>query len=239
MRAAAAASLLALTLAGCAREGDISSSGIITRYTACPPVAIAAPTGDVTLFNPANSRDARAIDVVAQITNVRSTCDETGEYIVTQATFVIQAQRRDTSGARDVVLPYYGVVVQGESNVIAKRVSRAGLHFEAGQARAQTTGTASSRVLAYNVTPVTGTNVFQYFGYTTATPPAATVALNSVAAPTLSSTNYAKVARIVITLRANPPGRVTGTKNTTTLQDEVYVRLANPNDNVSTDTTCV
>jgi type II secretory pathway pseudopilin PulG len=110
----------------------------------------------------------------------------------------------------------------------------------AGTADAPTyTGTASSRVLAYNVTPVTGTNVFQYFGYTTATPPAATVALNSVAAPTLSSSNYAKVARIVITLRANPPGRVTGTKNTTTLQDEVYVRLANPNDNVSTDTTCV
>ena len=147
MRAAAAASLLVLTLAGCAREGDISRSGILTRYTACPPVAIAAPTGDVTLFNPANSRDANAIDVVAQITNVRSTCDETGEYIVTQATFVIQAQRRDARGARDVVLPYYGVVVQGDDNVVAKRVSRAGLHFEDGQSRAQTTGTASSRVL--------------------------------------------------------------------------------------------
>jgi hypothetical protein len=146
-KAAAAATLLALTLAGCAREGDISSTGILTRYTACPPVAIAAPTGDVTLFNPAGSRDASAIDVVAQITNVRSTCDETGEYIVTQANFVIQAQRRDPRGARDVVLPYYGVVVQGDSNVIAKRVSRAGLRFEDGQVRAQTTGTASSRVL--------------------------------------------------------------------------------------------
>ena len=144
--AAVAASLLALALAGCVREGDISAIGVVTRYTPCPPVAIAAPTGDVTLFDPANSRDASAIDVVAQITNVRSTCTEGGEYIITQATFDIQARRRDPRGARQVVLPYYGVVVQGEDNVVAKRVSRAGLNFADGQLRASTTGTASSRV---------------------------------------------------------------------------------------------
>lgn len=147
VKAAAAATLSVLALAGCAKQGDITSTGIITQYSACPPVAIAAPTGDVTLFDPANSRDATAIDVVAHITNVRSTCDETGEYITTQANFVIHAQRRDARGARDVVLPYYGAVVQGSNNVVAKRVSRAGLHFADGQLRASTTGTASSRVL--------------------------------------------------------------------------------------------
>jgi len=144
---AAIAALALLGLAGCAREGDIQQTGILTSYTACPPVAIAAPTGDVTLFSPENSRDASAIDVVAHITNIRSSCDDTGEFIITQATFDIQAQRRDARGARDVVLPYYGSVVQGASNVVAKRVSRAGLRFEDGQLRAATTGTATSRVL--------------------------------------------------------------------------------------------
>ncbi len=144
---AAVAALLSLGLLGCAREGDVLPTGILTSYTACPPVAIAAPTGDITLFNPASSRDANAIDVVAHITNLRSTCDESGEYIVTQASFDIQAQRRDGRGARDVVVPYFATVVQGAGNVVAKRVSRAGLRFEDGQIRASTSGTASSRVL--------------------------------------------------------------------------------------------
>ena len=144
---AAAAALLALGLFGCRHEGDIMESGILTSYTACPPVAVAAPTGDVTLFDPANSRDATAIDVVANITNVRSTCDQTGEYIVTQVTFDVQARRRDARGARDVVLPYFVTVVQGNTNVVAKRVSRVGLHFADGQLRTSTNATGTSQVL--------------------------------------------------------------------------------------------
>ena len=144
---AAAAVLLSLGLSGCAGEGDIFETGILTSYTACPAVAIPAPAGDVTLFNPANSRDSSAIDVVATITNVRSSCDESGEYILTNATFDVHAQRRDNRGAREVVLPYFATVVQGDGNVVAKRVSRVGLRFEDGQYRASTSGTASSQVL--------------------------------------------------------------------------------------------
>jgi glutamate-5-semialdehyde dehydrogenase len=59
----ALAVLLSLGLMGCAREGDIFQTGILTTYTACPAVAVLAPTGDITLFNPATSRDANAIDV--------------------------------------------------------------------------------------------------------------------------------------------------------------------------------
>ena len=62
---AAAAVLLTLGLLGCAREGDIYQTGILTSYTACPAVAIPAPAGDLTMFNPPASRDANAIDVVA------------------------------------------------------------------------------------------------------------------------------------------------------------------------------
>lgn len=147
MSKAAAACLLSLGLLGCAREGDIQQTGILTSYTACPPVAIVAPAGDVTLFNPADSRDARAIDVVAHITNVRSTCNEAGENIITEATFEVQAQRRDNRGARDVAMPYFATVVQGNTNVVAKRVRQLSLHFADGQYRATTTGAASSRLL--------------------------------------------------------------------------------------------
>lgn len=144
---AAVGALLGLTLIGCAREGEITSTGIITTYTACPPVAIVAPTGDITLFDPPQSRDANAIDVVAAMTNVRSTCDESGEYIVTNASFDVHARRRDTSGARDVVIPYHATVVQGGQNVISKSVSNLVLRFADGQDRATASGTASSQVL--------------------------------------------------------------------------------------------
>ncbi|MGZ8348026.1 MAG: hypothetical protein ACXWUP_13030 [Allosphingosinicella sp.] len=144
---AAAAVLLSLGLIGCAREGDIYQTGILTSYTACPPVAIPAPAGDVTLFDPASSRDSTAIDVVATITNLRSTCDDSGEYIVTNATFEVNAMRRSTQGARDVVLPYFATVIQGNDNVVAKRLSRVGLRFEDGQYRTSTTGSATSQVL--------------------------------------------------------------------------------------------
>jgi hypothetical protein len=144
---AATAALLSLALAGCAREGDIQQTGILTTYTACPAVAVVAPAGDITLFNPPTSRDSTAIDVVAHITNVRSNCDETGEYIVTNASFEVQAQRRDPRGAREVILPYFATVLQGNGNIVAKRVSRVGLRFEDGQLRASTTGGATSQVL--------------------------------------------------------------------------------------------
>jgi hypothetical protein len=144
---AAAAVLLTLGLLGCAREGDIYQTGILTSYTACPAVAIPAPAGDVTLFNPPASREANAIDVVATLTNLRSTCDDTGEYIVTNASFEIQAQRRDNRGAREVTLPYFATVVQGNGNVVAKKVSVSASAFEDGQYRASSTGAATSQVL--------------------------------------------------------------------------------------------
>jgi hypothetical protein len=139
--------MTALALAGCARDGEITTGGITVTRSACPAVAIPAGTGDVTLFDPATSRDASAIDVVANITNVRATCDETGEYILSNVTFDVQALRRDAGPAREVVLPYFATVVQGGTNVVAKRISRVAVRFEAGQQRATATGTASGQVL--------------------------------------------------------------------------------------------
>ncbi len=139
--------LVSLALASCAGDGEITEAGITTTRTACPAVAIPSATGDITLFNPPTSRDASAIDVVAHITNVRSTCDETGEYIVTNSTFEVHGQRRDPRGEREVVLPYFATVVQGGSNVVSKRLGRVSLRFAEGQYRASTSASASSQVL--------------------------------------------------------------------------------------------
>jgi hypothetical protein len=137
--------LVALT--GCRSDGDLTPEGILVTRSACPAVAIPAGTGDITLFNPAASRDASAIDVVANITNVRSSCSETGENVISNVTFEVQAQRRNAQGARQVVLPYFATVVQGGTNVVSKRVSNVGLNFADGQLRATTTGAASAQVL--------------------------------------------------------------------------------------------
>ena len=144
---AALAALLPLALAGCTKDGEVTATGITVTRSACPAVAIPAATGDITLFSPESSRTSDAIDVVAHITNVRSTCSDTGENILTNVTFEVRGQRRDASGAREVVLPYFAAVVQGGTNVVAKSVSRVGLRFEDGQLRASTTATAAGQVL--------------------------------------------------------------------------------------------
>lgn len=146
-RRAASAALLALLAAGCARDGQIADNGVYVTRTGCPQVAIPAATGDVTLFDPANSREARAIDVVATITNLRSTCSEDANNVVSVATFDVVATRRDAGPARQVVLPYFTVAVQGGTNIVAKKVGAVALDFPAGQLRAQTSSQTTVRVL--------------------------------------------------------------------------------------------
>lgn len=126
-----------LTLAGCARDGEIDETGgIAVTRSACPAVAIPANAGDLTLFDPPTSRDARAIDVVATITNLRSTCGDGGANVVSNATFDVVARRRDGGAAREVVLPYFATVVRGGTKVVSKRVAAVRLVFAAGQTRA-------------------------------------------------------------------------------------------------------
>jgi hypothetical protein len=141
------ASLMVLALlAGCTRKGNIEEGGIYTVRSACPQVAIPAETGDITLFNPADSKDASAIDVEAAMTNVRSRCQDSGANVVSTATFDVVATRRDPTQARQVVLPFFDVIVQGGNRVIAKRVGEVALNFAAGSVRAQTSGQATAQV---------------------------------------------------------------------------------------------
>lgn len=136
-----------LLLAGCARQGEFDlSGGIIITRNACPAVAVPSHTADITLFDPPGSLDSRAIDVVADITNVRSNCADSGEDVVVTASFDVQARRTNPTGARDVVVPYFATVVQGGRVVVSKRVSRVALHFNDGELRAEAKGTANAYV---------------------------------------------------------------------------------------------
>ncbi|NJC05652.1 hypothetical protein GGQ97_001445 [Sphingomonas kaistensis] len=145
-RRAALVPLLALIVAGCARDGQLAANGVYVTRTGCPQVAIPAATGDITLFDPATSRDARAIDVVATITNIRATCSEDAANIVSTATFDVVASRRDAGQARQVVLPYFTVAMQGGTNIVAKKVGAVALNFPAGSLRAQANSQTTVRV---------------------------------------------------------------------------------------------
>jgi hypothetical protein len=140
--ALAAASILS----GCRKSGDVEATGVYITRSACPQVGIPAGTGDITLFNPAASRDAAAVDVVATITNLRATCSEDATNIVSTATFDVVATRRDAGEARQVTLPYYNVIAQGGSDIVAKKIGYVALNFPAGSVRASTNAQATGRV---------------------------------------------------------------------------------------------
>lgn len=139
----------AALVSGCAKNGELDETGgVRLTRSICPAVAVPAYTGDITLFDPPASRDARAIDVVANLSNLRSTCTDVGagEEVAVNATFTITGRRSSGQGARDVVVPYFASVVQGGRVVTSKSVSRVQLHFNDGELRASTTGSATATV---------------------------------------------------------------------------------------------
>ncbi|WP_443026465.1 hypothetical protein [Sphingomonas sp. HMP9] len=136
-----------MLLSGCASKGEVDATGGISAVrSVCPPVAIPAATGDLTLFDPIASRDQSAIDVAAFMTNVRSTCADATDQVVTNVTFDVRARRTRTDAARDVTVPYFITVVRGGSAVVAKRVGRVALHFAAGQALASASATTTATI---------------------------------------------------------------------------------------------
>jgi len=144
------AALTALTLlASCRHAGDITSEnggGIYAVRTTCPVAGIPSGTGDITLFNPAGSTDARAIDVTASMTRLRSYCQDSGADVVSTVTFTVTGLRRDAGPERKVVLPYFDVALRGGATIAAKQIGYVELTFPAGSQHATTRGQASIRV---------------------------------------------------------------------------------------------
>ncbi|MCJ2177211.1 hypothetical protein [Novosphingobium album (ex Hu et al. 2023)] len=144
-------SAVAMTaLSGCAKKGEIvvdSGVGITAVRSKCPAVGIPDYTGDVTLFRAPGDKTAPNIDVVASMTDVRTQCNQdAGDKVFAQVSFQIQARRNETSGARQVTLPYFVTVLQGGSAVISKRVGSVTLNFANGEARAQAAGSGSVHI---------------------------------------------------------------------------------------------
>ncbi|APZ98430.1 hypothetical protein BWQ93_07945 [Sphingopyxis sp. QXT-31] len=137
------------TVVGCAKDNEIDLSGgvgITATRSACPAVAVPMHTGDITLFDPATSRDAAAIDVVATITNLSPQCNDSGEKVYQLASFDVVATRRDAGPARSVTIPYFSTVVQGGTAVVAKRLGNVTVTFADGQVRGSGRGQASAYV---------------------------------------------------------------------------------------------
>jgi hypothetical protein len=130
------AALAAVTLlSACRHGGDLTSEnggGVYAVRSACPIAGIPAGTGDITLFNPPSSTDSRAIDVSATISDLRTTCQDSGNDVISTATFTVVALRRDAGPARQVVLPYFNVALRGGSQIAAKQVGQVVLNFAAG-----------------------------------------------------------------------------------------------------------
>ena len=137
---------LMLATAACGGRKVIEDGGVYTRRSLCPQVAIPAATGDITMFDPAERSDSAAIDVVATITNVRSTCSEETDPIVSAATFDVVATRRDPSAARTVVLPYFDIAMQAGAQVAAKRIGQVAVNFPAGSVRGTGRGGAQINI---------------------------------------------------------------------------------------------
>lgn len=139
-------------LAACSREGNIADGGIYVARSSCPQLAIPAGTGDITLFNPADSSSADAIDVTATITNLRGTCSEDTATVASTATFDVVASRRQAGPARQVVLPVFNISMQGGENIVSKRIGQVVLNFGEGELRSQTSSSATIRVSRAAVT---------------------------------------------------------------------------------------
>ena len=142
-------------LAGCNHAGELTAEnggGIYAVRSVCPVAGIPAGTGDITLFNPPDSRDSRAIDVTAAMTQLRSTCQQSGNDVVSTVTFTVVGLRRDAGAARQVILPYFDVALRGGTNIEAKKVGAVALNFPAGSQHAMTRGQATIRVSRYAAT---------------------------------------------------------------------------------------
>lgn len=138
-----------LALAGCSSSGQLvvdQGVGITALRSVCPAVGIPDYTGDITLFTSPTGRTADAIDMVAAMTNVRTTCNPDGEEVFAQVDFDVYARRLNTAGARTVEIPYFVTVLRGGDSVVSKRVGTVTLSFADGQERAEGKGAAAAYV---------------------------------------------------------------------------------------------
>jgi hypothetical protein len=94
--------------------------------------------------------------------------------------------------------------------------------------------TGTTRVIANDVVD-NGGPIFKYYSYDTAAIPSPSVPLGA-GGGALSLAELKQVARVDISFKVLPTRGATGARTAVTLQDEVYVRAADPNDDAPTPT---
>ena len=148
VRAFSAVGLVAM-LAACSNEGELvidRGVGIASVLTLCPAVGIPDYTGDVTTFRTPGDTTTASLDVSAAMTQLRSSCNDTGDQIYSEASFTVNARRADVRGSRTVELPYFVTMLRGGSAVVSKRIGTVTLTFADGQDRASASGKAGGFV---------------------------------------------------------------------------------------------
>lgn len=131
----------AVLLSGCQKNL------LLVKRSSCPAVAVPYYAGDVTMFQAGDtSGDARAVDLMATITDLRGDCVEGTDMLTTAVNFKVVARRNNTIGARAVTLPFFASVVQGGNLIVSKQLGSVTINFTDGQARAEGAGAANARV---------------------------------------------------------------------------------------------
>lgn len=138
----------ALAVSGCThtRYDLDETGGAKVRRSVCPAVAVPAYTDTVSLFTVPGTRDSRALDVTATITNLQTACNDTTATVHSTTTFDVVAQRANPQGARDVVLPYFSTVMRAGTTIMSKQIGQVQVHFNDGQVRGTGTASASADV---------------------------------------------------------------------------------------------
>ena len=137
----------ALILAGaCLLVAGCNTNPLKVTRSPCPAVAIPVHAGHVTRFDPPQSRNADAIDVVAQIIELDSRCLEGGEFLTQELSFTVAAQRRTAGPARQLYLPMFVALAQGGNVLVSKQLTGVTLDFPAGALRAEARGGARADV---------------------------------------------------------------------------------------------
>jgi hypothetical protein len=96
---------------------------------------------------------------------------------------------------------------------------------------------ATRRVIASDIVPNGATPIFRYYAYNAAATPAPNVEFVPPAAGGLPLADLSRVARVDVTFRALPTRAKSATApGSVVLQDQVYVRAADPNDDAPTPT---
>ena len=130
----------ALALSAC------NTNPLRVERSACPAVAIPVHVGSLTRFDPPQSRNADAIELTAQITDLTSSCTEGAEYLLKDVAFSVTAQRRKAGPAQDVYLPIFVALAQGGNVLVSKQLTGVMLTFSEGSLRAEARGGARAEV---------------------------------------------------------------------------------------------